>query len=392
MTVATFTQNGSIMYLNRSVRASMTFFSAASLLVGCGSMAASAPKQNRAASQTVDEHITPYQARFGRTRPVIAIVGENSGTELTDYVIPYGILREADVGEVLAVATKPEPMTMRPALRLQPQASAADFDGRYPEGADYVVVPAVSRRDDPALLAWIREQAAKGATLVSICDGALVVAGSGVMDGHRATAHWATAGYRRKQYPKIHWIDNRRYVADGTVVSSAGISAAIPTSLALVEAIAGHERAASIAAEIGASDWSPIHDSRRFHPKLGRNLSAFAATEYFNRWLHKPEAFGFPVTTGVDEVALAFAADAYSRTGRGRAYAIGAGKASVQTLHGLTVLLDDPAEIHVKRTVTVPAGKPALALDNVLADIARSYGRQTAYGVALGFEYPDFHD
>ena len=383
------------MHRNRSAHARIVLLSAASLIVGCGSVAAGrtsmGSERQGIAEKATDERIAPYHARFGRTRPVIAIVGENSGTELTDYVIPYGILRRADVGEVLAVATKPGPMTMRPALRLQPQGSVSDFDARYPEGADYVVVPAVVRRDDPVLLAWIREQAAKGGTLVSICDGALVVAGSGAMNGHRATAHWATADYRRKHYPNIRWVDDRRYVADGSIVSSAGISAAIPTSLALVEAIAGHERAATIAAGIGTPDWSPEHDSQRFHPKLGRNLSAFATTQYLNGWFHKPQVLGIPVSAGVDEVALALTADAYTRTNRAHAYALGASQAPVETLHGLALLPDRTDARSLHHQVAVPAGKSGLVLDRVLREIEHSYGWQTAYGVALDFEYPGFH-
>jgi hypothetical protein len=145
--------------------------SAASLIAGCRSVVAcrmsAAPKQQTLVDRSSDERIERSHARFGRARPVIAIVGENSGTELTDYVIPCGILRQADVGEIVTVATRSGPMTMRPALRLQPQETTADFHARFQEGADYVVVPAVVRRDDPALLGWIREQAAKGGTLVA---------------------------------------------------------------------------------------------------------------------------------------------------------------------------------------------------------------------------------
>jgi hypothetical protein len=174
-------------------------------------------------------------------------------------------------------------------------------------------------------------------------------------------------------------------------VSSAGISAAIPTSLALVEAIGGHERAAKIAAAIGTPDWSPVHDSLRFNPKLGRNLSAFAATQFLNGWFHKPQAVGIPVGTGVDEVALALTADAYGRTGRAHAYTLGDSQAPVRTLRGLSLLPDRADARSLTRTVPVPAGQPGRTLDHVLVDIAQSYGRQTAYGVALDFEYPGFH-
>ncbi|WP_229425361.1 DJ-1/PfpI family protein [Massilia sp. Se16.2.3] len=253
--------------------------------------------------------IAPYEARPGREQPVVAVVGFNGGTELTDFVVPYGVLAWAGVAQVLAVATGPGPLMMRPALRLQPDLTTAQFDTRFADGADYVIVPAVVKPADTVLVAWIAAQAAKGATVVSICDGALVVANAGLFKGRHATAHWATASYRRQHYPDTHWDENVRYVADGKLVSSAGISAALPTALALVEAIAGHERAAGLAREIGAGDWSPAHDSGVFRPRFGVNLSAYL-TGYANGWFHTPERVGIRVADGVDEITLAFTADA----------------------------------------------------------------------------------
>ncbi len=334
--------------------------------------------------------ITPYRGRFGRTRPVIAIIGENSGTELVDFVIPYGVLMQADVADVITVATAPGALTMRPALHLQPQATIREFDARFPDGADYVIVPAVVNHNDPVLLGWIAAQGAKGTTTVSICDGALVVAGSGLSKGHLATAHWATETLRAQQYPDTHWVKNIRYVADGRVVSSAGISAAIPTSLALVEAIAGHGRAAAVAQQLGVAQWSPQHDSDAFRPRFGVNLTAFAATNLTNHWFHAMQAIGVPVASGVDEIALALTADAYSRTGRSRAYAVSASRDPITTRHGLVLLPDrvvggpDPVDQVLPGFDATPS---AQTFDTVLAAIATRYGRATARGVALDFEY-----
>ena len=72
-------------------------------------------------------------------------------------------------------------------------------------------------------------------------------------------------------------------------------------------------------------------------------------------------------------------------------FAVAPTDAPVETRHGLVVLPDLIGARPVERTVAIPADNPALTLDRVLADIARRYGSQTAYGVALTFEYPNFH-
>src|SRR5512138_896985 len=107
-----------------------------------------------------------------RERPLIAIIGINNATETTDYLMPYGILRRADVADVVTLSTGPGPVTLFPALRVEPDATITAFDTQYPGGADYVIVPAMSRNDDPAALEWIRSQANKGATIIGVCAGA----------------------------------------------------------------------------------------------------------------------------------------------------------------------------------------------------------------------------
>ncbi|MGB9989377.1 DJ-1/PfpI family protein [Massilia sp. SM-13] len=338
-------------------------------------------------SGAVPQQLPPYQNRFGRERPVVAVIGENGGTEMTDFIIPYSILSDADVAEVHALGIRPGPVIMRPTtLQLMPSASAADFDTRYPEGADYVIVPAVVQRRDPALLAWIAAQGHKGATIVSICDGGLVVAQSGLLKGRRATAHWFTEDIRQTEYPDTQWLKNQRYVVDGSLVSSAGISAALPTSIALVEAIAGTERARRVASRYGISDWSARHNSEMFIPRFGVNLRAYAATFYLNGWFHRNEAVGVPVDSGVDDVALALTMDAFSRTGRSQAYALAPGT-SFRTRNGLTFAAPKPASPPQRLLPAVPDAPAEDPFDSVLDRIETAYGSATADGVAYAFEY-----
>jgi hypothetical protein len=61
-----------------------------------------------------------------RQRPLIAIIGINDATETTDYLMPYGILRRADVADVVTLATKPGPMSLFPVLKVEPLALVAD--------------------------------------------------------------------------------------------------------------------------------------------------------------------------------------------------------------------------------------------------------------------------
>ncbi len=334
--------------------------------------------------------IPVHRARFERARPVVAIVGENTGTELTDFAIPHGVLVRSGVAEVITVATQPGVLRMRPALRVQPDTTTAGFDARFPEGADYVIVPAVVKFSDPALLAWVKAQGEKGATLMSICDGAAVVAGTGLMDGRRATAHWASAKNRRRLFPKVEWIANVRYTADEGIISTAGISAALPGSLALVEAIAGHERARQLADELGVDDWSAAHCTAPFVPKLGVNLKAHAAVTYTNHWFHRTEMIGLPVAAGVDEIALAITADAYSRTGRSMLHALAASSKPVRTRSGLMIVPDTLAGGHSmdRELPALDATPSAQWFPKAIDGISRLYGRNTAYGVALNFEYP----
>ncbi len=145
-----------------------------------------------------------------RQRPLIAIIGINDATETTDYLMPYGILRRADVADVVALATEPGPVTLYPVLKVEPQATIADFDARHPDGADYVIVPAMSRDDDPAVLQWIKSQAAKGAVVIGVCAGAKVVGAAGLLDGKRATTHWYFVKEMRGKHPTIRYVPDRR--------------------------------------------------------------------------------------------------------------------------------------------------------------------------------------
>ncbi|HEX2214759.1 MAG TPA: hypothetical protein VHH12_15180, partial [Mycobacterium sp.] len=104
------------------------------------------------------------------------------------------------------------------------------------------------------------------------------------------------------------------------------------------------------------------------------------------------DSIGVEIGPGTDEVAFALVADAYSYTGRTRAFAVSTHLAPVRTRHGLTIVparvTDDPGLADV---VTVPAGTPPVqALDSALTAIEHSYGRSAAITAARVMEYPGY--
>lgn len=330
--------------------------------------------------------IAPHVPRHGRSRPVVAVIGENTFTELTDYVVPYGVLKTSGVADVFALSTQPGPIQMFPALRIQPQATIDEFDARFPEGADYVIVPAVHHTEDPTLRAWIIEQSDKGATIVGVCDGVWVVAHAGLLKGRRAVGHWYSFDDLEKKYRETTWVRNRRYIADTGVVTTTGVTASIPVALALIEAIGGKERAGTAAQALGVSDWSATHRSEDF--KLRARHVLAAAANWLSFWAH--DELEISIVDGADEVRLALIADAYSRTYRSKAFSTAPLAAPVSTRGGLLILPDrvvaNPgASVHRSSWLDEP--RPVASLNVALQEIAERYGLATSELVALQLEY-----
>jgi putative intracellular protease/amidase len=333
------------------------------------------------------EQATTIQALAPVTesRPAIALVALNEGTEVADLLVAYGILRRADVADVTLVAPRMERIRLYPPdFHILPQASMASFDARYPDGADYVVVPAMEPHDDPGVTEWIVRQYREGAKVVSICNGSKTIAAAGLLDGRRGTAHWYSLEWLQENHPTMRWVPDRRYVSDGRITTSTGVSANVPVMMALVEAIGGRAAAARVAAELGVDNWDARHRSSAF-TLTAEHRKTFIRNA-LTRWRH--ETVGIPLDDGVDEVALGLAADAWSRTALSEVVIDGAA-GGVTSRHGLTIhpaeagrdepdLLFDP----------MAGGAPGDMMERVLAQIAGRYDASTAAIVALTMEYP----
>jgi AraC family transcriptional regulator, transcriptional activator FtrA len=115
--------------------------------------------------------------------------------------------------------------------------------------ADLVAVPAADIRDEypTAVLEALRDAAARGATLMSVCSGAFVLGAAGLLDGRHCTTHWRHVDDLAERFPKALLDPDVLFVDDGDVITSAGTAAGIDACLHLVRRELGSAAATAIA-------------------------------------------------------------------------------------------------------------------------------------------------
>jgi transcriptional regulator GlxA family with amidase domain len=172
----------------------------------------------------------PFEV-FSRTRTVAG-----ADSRRTDDSAPF---------EVFTVGRSHDPITAIGGLTVTPRYSWASAPA-----IDLLVVPGGfgtrALLNDEATLNWIRETAARARQVTSVCTGALLLAKIGLLHGKRATTHWAGLDLLPSIDPTIQVQRDQRVVHDG-VFTSAGVSAGIDMSFAVVEQICGRAVAAETA-------------------------------------------------------------------------------------------------------------------------------------------------
>lgn len=101
-----------------------------------------------------------------------------------------------------------------------------------------------------ALAAWLRRHHERIPALVSICTGAFILGQAGLLDNHRVTTHWLFLSALRSRFPAARVIDDGIFIRDGRLWTSAGISAGIDLTLALVEEDHGRSVAMAVARKL----------------------------------------------------------------------------------------------------------------------------------------------
>ncbi len=173
------------------------------------------------------------------------------GAEELDFVGPWEVLRawerlRPDDGQHVSLLAQEEgPVVCALGLRVVPEltwATAPPLDVLvYPGGQG-----TVGQLGDETILGWARAMAARGTLMASVCTGALVFAAAGLLDGRPATTHWASLDQLAALGHDVRLRPDDRFVDDGNVVTSAGVSAGIDMALHLVARLATADTAREV--------------------------------------------------------------------------------------------------------------------------------------------------
>lgn len=213
-------------------------------------------------------HAVPLsQQRMGRRSVMNVGILVFDEVELLDMAGPYEVFTTAarvaararppgtpPLFSVITLARGSGPVRARAGLRLQPDHGLAE----HPPLTCAIVPGGVveGELDQPDVMAWITAQARSARILASVCTGALLLAQAGVLDGLAATTHWEDLQALRALRPAVRVQAGVRWVDQGAIVTSAGISAGIDMALHLVERLHSHALAEQTARQMEV-DWRP---------------------------------------------------------------------------------------------------------------------------------------
>jgi putative intracellular protease/amidase len=302
-------------------------------------------------------------------------------------------------------------------LAVVPDYSLDDVDAGLAPEPDVVVVPAVAApkgKKEAPLREWITRRVDRGAHLLGVCNGSRLLATTGLLDGRRATSHWSSIRGLERSRPQVDWVRGQRYVQDGTLTTTAGVTSGVFGALRLVEQLAGAAEAQRVGQELAYPGWSlhgPIEiRAQRWAP---HDLAFLLAVVF--PWLRPTVGVG--LVEGVGELEVAAPFEVYASSFAARTVPIAA-EATVTTRHGLC-LVATPANVGALRIdrLVVPgvgrikevdsqllgwaadrglqvelpqSGQAAgqFSFDAMLADLASHSDQTTARVTAKSIEYP----
>ena len=345
------------------------------------------------------QHATPAADAASATdrspRPgtfVVAVVLGTSATVATDAMGPYEVFARSSRFSVYTVASDAGPAPVQGAPAIVPDHTFADVDTHPELTPDVVVVPAV---DDPAGAVeeatrdWVVQQHAEGARVLSVCAGALLMAETGLLDGRTATSHWSRLSALRTAHAETRWVAGERFVRDGTITTTAGITSGIPGALSVIQDLAGSDEARNVGAQVGYPGWSTT-------ASIAIPVQSWAPGDWpfiLNTLLPwgRP-TIAITLHDGDGEIDTASLFEVYANSAAARTVALSS-TGMVHTAHGLTLLTLTEAEaphIDTRLRPGVEGTSGRAGFDGALEYLASTTGETNARSAAKMIDYPTY--
>jgi len=184
---------------------------------------------------------TPHSLDDKEARQVTVAIVLFDGVQIIDYAGPWEVFGQAGF-KVFTVADKTEPLITRFDQKVTPDYS---FDNG--PNADIILLPGgrgtSKAADNPRAIKWIQDKARNARYIMSVCTGAFLLARTGLLDGLSATTFHSAIPSLEQAAPKTKIVYDQRYVDNGKVITTAGLSSGIDGALHLVERIQGKGQA-----------------------------------------------------------------------------------------------------------------------------------------------------
>ncbi|MDP7989107.1 DJ-1/PfpI family protein [Bacillus sp. MHSD_36] len=166
--------------------------------------------------------------------------------EVLDFAGPFEVFSVTEVDKekpftVYTVSQNGEMITARNGLKVKPDYSIEDLPT-----VDILIIPGgkgarENEVKNDTIINWVRQQMTEVKLMTSVCTGALLLAKAGLLDGLKATTHWASIQTLKKDFPNVEVMENVKFVDEGHIITSAGISAGINMSFHIVKNLLGVE-------------------------------------------------------------------------------------------------------------------------------------------------------
>lgn len=181
------------------------------------------------------------------------------GVELLDFAGPLEVFSNMNNSRVYTVSAKAGPLhSMKKSLTITPDYSLANCP--IP---DILVVPGASGEyvqavvSDTAVIHWIQRTTAGRRLTMSVCTRAYILGKAGLLDNKTVTTHWGSTQMLQQMTPKARVMEQTRFVEDGKLLTTAGVSAGIDGALHAVARLRGASDARAVAELIEYDHWNP---------------------------------------------------------------------------------------------------------------------------------------